>query len=201
MRLPQANKATTPTVPASPQVSTSAEVTTCHKCSRNVRETCHHCGRTVSDRSCRQEIAGWFCWQNGLILGEGVELFSPEPEPRPWLDDPAVIAATAAETAANEQYDAASVAWEIAIRKLAEHGITSGGFHPAAGNPDERDDTRARRKLVRLEAAARTQRDTAAATLMKARVAHRSTLEKARRATTPLLASQPAEGDGYAPPE
>lgn len=169
MRLPQANKATMPTVPTSADFATSTE--------KNVRETCHHCGRTVSDRSCRQETAGWFCWQYGLILGDGVELFGPEPEPSPWKDDPTVIAAAQGETAAQEEYDAANVAWETAVRKLAEQKILT-TFDPRQGwnNPDNKKDTRGRDKQMKAEVAARQQRDNAGAALAKARVAYQRAL-------------------------
>ncbi|MCA1704043.1 MAG: hypothetical protein LC808_12575 [Actinobacteria bacterium] len=121
--------------------------------------------------------------QRGLILGYGQTLITPTTEQPPWETDPVVLAAAQAETAAQEEYDTANVAWETAVRKLAERKILS-AFDPRQDwiSPDGKKDTRSRDKQLKAEIAARQQRDNVGAALTKARVAYQRALAKARQA-------------------
>ena len=97
----------------------------------------------------------------------------------------AAVQARFSRTAASGQYDRANIAWETAVRKLAEHRIldsansgynTTGGWIAGKANNGTRD------KLARAEATARKQRDDAGEALRQARVVFRSALGKARHA-------------------
>lgn len=147
---------------------------------------CHYCGRPVTPRSCRQELLGWFCWQLGLILGEGVQLFTsePEPEPEPWKNDPILIRAAAEETAAEQEYDTATTNWLNTITAITEHRLTT-VLHPRDGwiSPDSQSltsDDRRRRQLAGDENKARRRREQAGLTLTAARVARNAAENKAR---------------------
>lgn len=140
---------------------------------------CHYCNRTVSDDSCRQERSGWYCLQRGLILGEGVRLFGPQPNPEPWKTDPEVIAAEAAVVAAETAWDAANDAWLTANRAMAEHRLlaTRSDSNDVvlmldSGLMFSRKHARKRQQLLDAEAQAREQRRAAETKVVKARVAH-----------------------------
>jgi hypothetical protein len=149
----------------------------------NSEKYCHLCRRPIGPRSCRQVELGWMCMQHGLILGYGQRLITPITERPPWETDPVVVAAAQTETAAQQEYDAANIAWETAVRKLAEHKILT-TFNPLQGwaSPDGKTHTRGRDKQLKAEVTARQQRDNAGAALAKARVAYQRALEKARHA-------------------
>lgn len=147
---------------------------------------CHYCGRPVREDSCRQERLGWYCVQRGLLLGEGVVLFSPQPTPEPWKTDPEVLAAADAVAAAETAWDAANDAWLAANRAIAEDRLLATRSDPndvvlmlGSGLMSSRKHARQRQRLVDAEAQARGQRKAAGAEVVKARVAHHEAVRAA----------------------
>jgi hypothetical protein len=124
---------------------------------------CHLCGRVVGRKSCRQEDSGWYCVQRGLLLGIGVEVITPEKPVEPWVDDPALLAATEAETKAQRDYEDADTRWMCALKKLSEHRIRTADelqYMPTQGWTFKPTDS-GQKKLQEAEATARQRRDDA----------------------------------------
>jgi hypothetical protein len=144
---------------------------------------CHYCDRVVGRKSCRQEDGGWYCQQRGLLVGVGVEILVPEQTPEPWKNDPALLAATEAEEAAQRAYDDADIAWMRALRKLSEHRIRTADelqYTPALGW-DFKATNRGKQKLKDAETITRQKRDDAGEALQAARVNYSAALAAAPR--------------------